>query len=1025
MKFGVPWSVKGIRPEARESAKEAARRSGLPLGEWLNSVIINSAAQAGVEPGFDDDDTDELSDVHGRLDDITRRLDRLGRSGPDAYAPKRTRDNSDQLVELIGRLDQRIDQLAAAVHTKAPPLAPSVHSSLGIDQAVAEISARRRMLNGEQPAPPIPAAVRPQAQRAAVPTQDLSGLEDQLRNITEQIETLRRPGVEDAINALRGELNDIGRALIDAMPQRAIETIEQQIKGLSHRIAEGRQAGVDASGLTGVEQGLAEVRDALRNLTPAESLVGFNDAVAGLANKIDLVVAHNDPAMIQQLESSITTLRELSSHVATNETVSKLAGYVQTLAQRVEEMAHTGATTSAIGHLEQRITALSDALTERTQHGGTVPPRLEVLVTSLSDKIEQIQNSRGDNVALGHLEDRIVTLVQRLDASDSRLVHLEAIERGLADLLVHIEDIRGNRSGGLRADTLHDTANQSVRRLAAAAQNVSADFRTTDPDAIPLAQPVGKVVARAVADTPPPMPQVPTVPPMQVPQVQVPPATQMIQGMRAPQATQAPQATAQKRAPMPGVKRPAIDPDLPPDQPIEPGSMPPRATADLAARIAASEAALGGVKPTAETGERSSFIFAARRAAKAAADEQPLHADAMGEGQEHGPSLGSKIAKRVKSLFVAASVIAIVIGSLQIGSKFFDFGRSAQRQQSAHNAAKNKARDDAPASTGSIASDSVAAPGTAMLFPSATPFAGNIATTPTLNLTSPQSTLDTPPPNASQTPASDITGSIPRPMLSSRPIVPPIPMLPAVSGYSGGLDDKLPAAIGGATLRTAAAAGNPAATYEVALRYAEGHGVASNLEEAARWFERAASKGLAPAQFRLGSMLEKGQGVKKDLARARNLYLAAAAKGNAKAMHNLAVLYAEGTGGKPDYATAVSWFRKAANRGISDSQYNLAILYARGMGVEKSFSESYKWFALAAEKGDRESAKKRDEIAARLDPKTLAAAQHAVKIWTAEPQPEAANTVAPPPGGWDHEKAGTPAAKSKPRSPGTYEIGKR
>ena len=50
MKFGVPWSVKGIRPEARETAKEAARRSGMSLGEWLNSVILQQAEHEGVQP---------------------------------------------------------------------------------------------------------------------------------------------------------------------------------------------------------------------------------------------------------------------------------------------------------------------------------------------------------------------------------------------------------------------------------------------------------------------------------------------------------------------------------------------------------------------------------------------------------------------------------------------------------------------------------------------------------------------------------------------------------------------------------------------------------------------------------------------------------------------------------------------------------------------------------------------------------------------------------------------------------------
>ena len=43
MKPGVPWSVKGIEPDVREAAKIAARRSGMTLGEWLNSKILETA----------------------------------------------------------------------------------------------------------------------------------------------------------------------------------------------------------------------------------------------------------------------------------------------------------------------------------------------------------------------------------------------------------------------------------------------------------------------------------------------------------------------------------------------------------------------------------------------------------------------------------------------------------------------------------------------------------------------------------------------------------------------------------------------------------------------------------------------------------------------------------------------------------------------------------------------------------------------------------------------------------------------
>jgi localization factor PodJL len=226
--------------------------------------------------------------------------------------------------------------------------------------------------------------------------------------------------------------------------------------------------------------------------------------------------------------------------------------------------------------------------------------------------------------------------------------------------------------------------------------------------------------------------------------------------------------------------------------------------------------------------------------------------------------------------------------------------------------------------------------------------------------------------------------------------------------------EKLPPGEVGAGLRNAALAGNPAAEYEMALRYSEGRGVPPSLDEAVHWLERAADHGLAPAQYRLGSLYEKGQGVKKDLEAARRLYTAAATKGNGKAMHNLAVLYAEGLNGDPDYRNAAQWFRKAADHGVPDSQYNLAILYARGIGVEQNFAESYKWFALAAQRGDKDAAKKRDDVAARLDAQSLASARAAVQGFTAEPQPAEAIEVKPPPGGWDKPAGAAHSPKAKP-----------
>jgi len=1095
----------------------AARRAGLPLGDWLKAVILKQqAAPPAPLAAAASDETphrEDLASVHQRLDDLAQRIERMTRSGPAAYAPPHARGDAATPGDLVERFDRRLDRFAGAARTP-PPLAPAPNMQLppSLDRALAEIAARQRTLNGEpapaaaqpkpqpqpkkpvaQPAPkpappPAPAAAAmaepapapipaPAPAPVALPVQNLSGLEEQLRRITDQIETLRKPGVEEAINALRGELIEIGNALNEAMPRREIEAIEKQIAGLSQRIAEGRQNGVDHDQLSGIEQGLIEVRDALRGLTPAEQLVGFHDAIDGLARKIDLIVAQKDPETMAQLESAVDTLREMAAHVASSEAVSSLAAEVQLLGQKVDYIAHATTASPALDNLEQRVSAIADALAQRAQNGAAVPPRLETLVQSLADKIEQLQASRSDDVAVSHLEDRIVKLVEKLDASESRLGQLEAIERGLGDLLVHVEDLRANKEpSGLRAenspavdelkqeiartqdsvDSVHGTLALVVDRLAKIEADLRASRTAAEETAAAAPARVGKLAVRAVSDAPsaPPEPPAPPAPePARLPkaaslampeQPAAPPArTAAPFALHEPlelhesQIARPAAAAPQPPPPAPPPRRRAslpLEPDLPPDQPLEPGSGRPQ----FSARIAASEAALGAAAPApaGTAGGKSSFIAAARRAAQAALQQTPSAPQPHDEADEFEEparrSLSGKLMKRMKSLFVAAGIIGLVGGGAQIVGHNFYLGNSGNIGGSsdtgstssksgmleAPDAAK-RVRDVTPAPLGASPDQLT----TGMVPPLAAPLA------PPAPAAAAPATATPPGPRHPAGPAgkNDITGSIARSALP-----------PAAAGLPQGIG--LPIAIGGAKLREAALAGNGAAAYEVGARFAEGRGLPANMKDAAHWFERAADAGLAPAQFRYASMLEKGLGVKKDLAAARRLYLAAAGRGNAKAMHNLAVLYAEGIDGKPDYDSAVKWFRKAAQHGVRDSQYNLGVLCARGLGTEKDYVESYKWFALAGAKGDAESSKKRDEVATRLLPEQLAAAELAVNTFKPEPQPAVATTVPKPHGGWDTAAAHPPKAKTKaqtrpqpprhtepqgPLSLGSFTVGRR
>ncbi len=917
---------------------------------------------------------EDLAAVNDRLDELTRQLDRVTRSnsGP------RNRDEPmpDRVSDALARLDRRLDQMVADSRTMSseierrvrvapplaqpmPPMAPPRPAAGGAPNWAAEISARQRALDGGAPQALSAQAYSGQTWSGPPPGQDLTGLEQQLREITSQIATLHRP-YEDALSALRGDLAEVGRTLTDAMPRRAVEALEAEVRTLSERVKNGREAGADDTTLAGLERGLAEVRDTLRGLKPAESLVGFEEAVQGLSRKIDQIgAAGQDPQVLNQIEHAISSLRGVVTNVASDGALAQLAAEVHGLANRLE-------------------------------HGRTesnpMSPELEGSIRTLSERLDRMQLSQGDQVAMGSLEDRITKLAEKLDASDAKLSNLSAMERGIADLLVHLEEMR---NGSARIPRVAPSLAPTLAQPEPAPSPVAPALALLEPVAPP---PPAAVAPMPVAAAPLPAPK---------------PAPPRIRDMQP------------------------IDPNLPPDTPLEPGSGTPRVRpGSPGARIAASEAALGGARPQmGEHASRSATVAAARHAAKSADAEQtdqpkaksgwfkkskkaktaapvsaaaapaqprPRPPESFTDESDAAPPRKS-IGAHIKTVMIAASVVVIVLMTLQTMMDVFLPGDQAEAPASSE---QRKPSAALPNSLPQFAEQPPLAP------PATVPFS-------TAEIYNPSNTL---PPVPS---ASDITGSInrqpPVPRATPAPVPAPAPAATQAPALPAAIA-ALPPSIG-TQLRTAAATGNPAAEYEIAMRYTEGRGVPPNLEEAARWLEQSAKAGFVPAQFRLAALNEKGEGVKKDLNAARRLYMAAAEKGHAKAMHNLAVLYAEGIDGKPDYKIAAQWFYKAANFGVADSQYNLAILYARGIGTEQNLAESYKWFALAANKGDNDAAKKRDEVGARLDSQTLMAARLAVQSFIAQREPDEAVSVKAPLGGWDRTSLSTPAAKPKPRTP--------
>ncbi len=564
-------------------------------------------------------------------------------------------------------------------------------------------------------------------QPAAPAGPDFSSLERHLIKITSQIEALQRPdGVEQSITAFRAELADIRAAITEAMPRRAIESIENEIRSLSRRIDDTRQSGTDGQALAGIERALSEIREVLFSLKPAEQLAGYDDAIRNLGGKLDLILrANDDPSTVQQLEGAIAALRAIVSNVASNDALARLSDDVHMLSSKVDHLSRHEGNSDSFASLEARIAALTSTLETREQPVGGNTDQLEGALRALSDRFDRMPVGNDSASAFAHLEQRVSYLLERIENStDPRANNLGRVESGLQDILHHLEnqhaavvaladnnrhssapqpfdngvvdmvkremsDIRFNQSETDRRtqdslEAVHSTLGHVVDRLAM----IEGDLRSAR--ALPAApqlqmppapEPVSQPAAARMAMPPQPKPELPN--PAAAHQHLAHENVAHEHFATAPRDFQAvqPPATAVAVAPRAiseilepyTAPRAAVTPDLPPDHPLEPGTRP-TARATPSERIAASESAISEIPAESrEPVSTSSFIAAARRAAQAAAAAPP--AEKAGRSPFKNP-LGGKAKDSKKDSSKAAntdpnkepSTITSKIRSLLVGA---------------------------------------------------------------------------------------------------------------------------------------------------------------------------------------------------------------------------------------------------------------------------------------------------------------------------------------------------------------------
>ena len=891
MSAAAPWSVKGIDPKAREVAKDLARRSGMTLGEWLNSMIMEEDDDDGVVP-------------------LARR--------PYVAEPFERRSRSRRLDDAYGAPEDAWQRLSASIDAIAARLEAAERRSTvaiqGVDQAVSGIV---RRLDGQD------ATSKSYARRVDDISEELKEGHRRLRRFEQEVGPQSQEAfskVETSLGALAGRLYDIEerqRAGVNELRQR-MEAVEKSAgPGVGSDLLAQVGARLDQAqghtteALKGLERSFAELDRRLRAAEGRIEPEGAREAARfeKLAETLSRQVEANRVEMMRRLDTAETENRIDRIERAVLSIGDQLKASEQKGVQAMEAMGREvlriaenlngRMRTMESGDAERLETvarAVSDKLSGRFEDQAA---RLDQDFARQSERIEQRLTAADDRhaIALEKLGGEIARisdrLSERISQSERRSAQaLEDIGRRLAESSDRIEQ-RYDRASGELAERMRMSEERTARLLAEARDSMEARAPTAVRD-MPLDSPepaLGGAIERPMGDwraaafpdesfgsdewsADPVAPEAAVATPF-------PAATP--DTVDETDAVSAPAAAAEPEAP------PAI-------QPFGPFGSFGGADVDdaLAATAPSAPQAADGVITTSDE------AFGADDDAYAGEtdfiDPRRIRAS-MGAAAAAGRASSTRGAIDAARAAMTEAAEPEPAARKGFGLKPRRGGKSKLQER----LDKQAARD------GSTVKKTFLASATAVAL-----VGGGYGYLALVN----DGGLDL-----------------------------------GLPGLDGGASDReaAPIAMALTPAMPKMQADEGMAAYDQALAQIDA-GEPGGLET----LKRAANLGHAPAQAHLASLYQNGDVAPVDLAESRRWARRAAEGGDPRGMHIYAMELYDGVGGERNRAEAMTWLQRAAERGLVDSQYNVARLYENGdEGIAPNPTEALKWYMIAARGGDQ------------------------------------------------------------------------
>ncbi|HEX8471508.1 MAG TPA: hypothetical protein VF633_10375, partial [Brevundimonas sp.] len=427
MSAAAPWSVKGIDPKAREVAKDLARRSGMTLGEWLNTMIM------------DDVEDEEIVVPLSRRAHASETIDRRGRSRrlDDAYEPDPyPRDSGyDRSSETLQRVAASVDAIAARLEAAERRSTVAIQ---GVDQAVTGLV---RRLDGADK------ETRTYGRRIDDISEELKEGHRRLRRFEQEMgpETKATFGkVESGLGALASRLYDI-----EERQRTSLNELRQRMDAAEKTVGPG--AGTDLLAQVGARLDTAQART-------TEALKGLERSFAGLDQRMRAAEGRVEPegsreaARFEKLAETLgrqvdASRAEMMRRLDTAEHGGRMERIERAMAA-IGEQARTSEQRSAEGidamgrevlriaqNLNGRLQA-TDARSQATDARATASDArvlaMDAAIQRIDRRVEQVETNAADKIARAGqaiAADLTASLNEKLDRDMGR--YAQAVEHRL------------------------------------------------------------------------------------------------------------------------------------------------------------------------------------------------------------------------------------------------------------------------------------------------------------------------------------------------------------------------------------------------------------------------------------------------------------------------------------------------------------------------------------------------------------------------------------------------------------------